>query len=109
MEKKVVRDMSAFADEIYKQAKNDKNVYCAVFANAAMVLIKELMVKNDVVPMALDVDSIDNNDIEYYIVLDDLLGMWVEPAAESSKEYKEYYADVLYIDGDANYSIVRSN
>lgn len=112
MERIIVKNMSSLAQRMHDNAKGGDWAYAVLFYDDAIALMRSLVSYEDVSPYSLEIadPSFDGYNMEYYVVLDDDMMLWIETAASiQSNEYKGFYADVLYLDGGASYSIVKKN
>ena len=98
------------ADYMYEKAYDDENyVVSVLFYEDAIKLMRELVKKDDVKVVAVDVAPVEYNgyDKEYYVSLTDDMYLAVEPAySETNERYLATDADILLIHGDANSRIL---
>ena len=111
MKKLVVNDIYDFRDKIYDYANSGKTVYVALFFDAATALMRALLERSNVSVGYIDLDDDGcGYQKEYYVILDDTLTLSVERAWQDDDGgcYLGFAADMLLIDGDASYSIVKA-
>jgi len=114
MKKCDLTDIYELADIIYDQAADGNWVYATLFYDDATELMRALLDYEDVSVQCIDIadDTIDGYNKEYHVALDPNLSLAVEHAWQDKNEWNEagylyFEADVLYIDGSANYAVVK--
>ena len=115
MKRLVVSDIFDLAHSIYNNAHHNKEVYAVLFFEEAEALMRELLAYDDVNVGCIEIWDAAFNDYsqEYYVCLDQEMTLWVQKAYdETADNYKGKYlgfeADKVYVDGRANYSIVKA-
>ena len=115
MEQVFLNSPEDLADMMYEDASDGKTVYAVLFYEQAIDLMKSILDYGDVDLCDIEIAPGDVNGYyhEYYVVVDSEMVMHVQPAWHERNEYscEGYYdfdADIVYIDGEASSSILRS-
>ena len=113
MKKFVIDDLYEVAEAMYDEiVNNNRNEVMFVgFYDDAIMVIKELMMFEDVFPYSIEIEpeEMDWYDKEYYVTLDDNFELWVQPAYLIKEDGSVYYqseTDVLFIADDCNSAIL---
>lgn len=114
MEKRTFEDVYDLAEEMFSDAVTGKNSYAVLFYEEAVGLIRALLDYDEVSVSYIDIseETYNGYNKEYYIILSNDLTLGIEKAWQDKTEYHEagflyFEADKLYIDGSANYAIVK--
>ncbi len=113
MQKYYIEDCFDIADAMHNEIENNKKeeVIFVGFYEDAIEVIKELLMFEDVMPHSIKIhaEDWDGYDKEYYVTLDENLEVYVEPAfTKIHNRYLYGRADVLFIMGDCNSSIIHA-
>lgn len=104
-------DIKSLADYMIVQSKEYKlYIVATVFYDDAIELIKHILKDDDIKISILDISPPDFNGYnrEYYVSISEDHDFAVEPAYLEGR-YLNTMADVMLIDGDARYNIVKKN
>lgn len=114
MEQVFLNHIDTLADAMCGEAFKEKTVYAVLFYEQAIDLMRSIMDYDCVELCDIEIAPGDVNGYyhEYYVVLDSEMILHVQPAWHEKNKYscEGYYdfdADLVYIDGDANSSILR--
>ena len=111
MERFIIDDLSEVAEAMYDEIVNDdkkEEILFVGFYDDAINVIKELIMFDGVMPYSFEIhpEELDGYDKEFYVTLDENLGLWCEPAIPNGK-YLYSVTDVLFIMNDCNSSILK--
>ena len=92
------------------QSKHKLYIVATVFYDDAIELIKYILKDDDIKISILDISPFNLNGYnrEYYVSISEDYEFAVEPAFSEGR-YLDTMADVILIDGDARYNIVKKN
>lgn len=114
MEKLIVNDISVLTGKMMERAKSGETVCAILFYNEARHLASSILNAGKVAIQAIEIEppEYDNYEKEYYVFLDEELRLSIEPAWHKPNEYNDggyyqFYADTIFIDGDAKASILQ--
>lgn len=112
MEKIKIYEVDELAQRMIFDAERGKRSCSVLFYDQALELMLELYNYDDVISYSIDISDhrFDGYEKEYYVMLDDQMILYVEPAYGSDDYghgfYKRFESDVLYIDGSAKNAII---
>ena len=103
-------DIKSLADYMIVQSKHKLYIVATVFYDDAIELIKYILKDDDIKISILDISPFNLNGYnrEYYVSISEDYEFAVEPAFSEGR-YLDTMADVMLIDGDARYNIVKKN
>lgn len=104
-------DIKSLADYMIVQSiKHKLYIVATVFYDDAIKLIKHILKDDDIKISILDISPFNLNGYnrEYYVSISEDYKFAVEPAFSEGR-YLDTMADVMLIDGDARYNIVKKN
>lgn len=104
-------DIKSLADYMIVQSTKHKlYIVATVFYDDAIELIKHILKDDDIKISILDISPFNFNGYnrEYYVSISEDYKFAVEPAFSEGR-YLDTMADVMLIDGDARYNIVKKN
>ncbi len=103
-------DIKSLADYMIVQSKHKLYIVATVFYDDAIELIKYILKDDDIKISILDISPFNLNGYnrEYYVSISEDYEFAVEPAFSEGR-YLDTMADVILIDGDARYNIVKKN
>ena len=104
-------DIQSLADYMIVQSTKHKlYIVATVFYDDAIELIKHILKDDDIKISILDISPFNLNGYnrEYYVSISEDYKFAVEPAFSEGR-YLDTMADVMLIDGDARYNIVKKN
>ena len=95
---------------IIQSTKHKLYIVATVFYDDAIELIKHILKDDDIKISILDISPFNLNGYnrEYYVSISEDYEFAVEPAFSEGR-YLDTMADVMLIDGDARYNIVKKN